>query len=840
MDKTRIEAEQMLLTGYTVENSSISSGGKVINTSDVGVAGTRFNGAPGIYNLIVASHDENDGVSPMTVRIDGQDVYSWTLNDKSNSPIATSQNLARRVIRVTLQQNALIEIIGRHNQNEFARIDYIELEPIDTSSSEPESANPSDSGDSSNRDGANAAAVPVSESVSSTMGVGRIEAERMSLNGYSAENSSVSSGGQVIKTEDVGVAAVRFNGSAGTYNVIVASHDENDGLSVMNLRVDGQDVYRWGLDDRSNSPIATTENLARRVIPVTLNENSIIEVIGRHNQNEFARIDYVEIQPSGTSTVTPAETPSDSGENGDSGIVPSVNVTSRIAGLGRIEAEKMSLAGYTPENSSISSNGQVINTQNIGVAATRFTGESGTYNLIVGAHDENDGVSVMTIRVDGQEIYRWGLDDRTNSTIATSENLVRRVISSVKLNQNSVIEIIGRHNQNEFARVDYLEIAQEGATAAPTVVNESGNKLRVLALGDSNTRGEGTLGGYRTKFWQRARAAGVAIDMVGPRSSGPSTLGDKDHFGRGGWSIPQMTSWVRAGNLARENPDIVMFMMGTNDANTNGNVSGRAIRDRLSTFIDVAVQAAPRATFFISTIMPLDTPRGTAAEAKAARDFNNLIPALIREKAAEGKKVIFANAGGSLNVGDVNGDNSRTDDRNDGLHATKAGYDKLGDAWYNAVSRSVVWKNAAAAQKRSGSVQSDAVTDPLTGDSGDNYISGGSGFDLLTGAGGADTFTYVKPADGLDTITDFSSNDTIRVLKSGFGGDLVAGRALDSNDFVLGGNPSAKDGGSTFLFNTSENILSFDADGTGSGAAEGIAKLSNGFTLQASQIEVVA
>ncbi|MEM9087230.1 MAG: DUF4347 domain-containing protein [Cyanobacteria bacterium P01_F01_bin.53] len=509
-------------------------------------------------------------------------------------------------------------------------------------------------------------------------------------------------------------------------------------------------------------------------------------------------------------------------------------------GIGRIEAEKMTLSGYTVENSRISSGGKVINTAKNGTARTKFTGSKGKYDLAVVYNDENDGKSPVSVRVDGKVVASWTFNERTDSTIATTSNTRRRVMSGVSLNAGSVIEIRGAKNQNEFARIDYLDISKAGSGSSGGGSGGSGGgKLRVLALGDSNTRGEGTLGGYRTKFWQRARAAGVAIDMVGPRNDGPSSLGDKDHFGRGGWSIPQMTSWVRAGNLSRENPDIVMFMMGTNDANTNGNVSGRAIRDRLSTFIDVAVKAAPRATFFISTIMPLDTPRGTAAEAKAARDFNALIPALVRQKAKQGKKVIFANAGGSLNVGDVNGDRSRTDDRNDGLHATRAGYNKLGDAWYNAVSRSAIWKNAAAAQKRSGSIPSDAVTDPLTGDSGNNYLSGGSGFDLLTGAGGADTFTYVKPADGLDTITDFSSNDTIRVLKSGFGGDLVAGRALGGNDFVLGRNPSAKDGGSTFLFNTKDRILSFDADGKGSGAAVGLAKLSNGFTLQASQISVV-
>ncbi len=394
-------------------------------------------------------------------------------------------------------------------------------------------------------------------------------------------------------------------------------------------------------------------------------------------------------------------------------------------------------------------------------------------------------------------------------------------------------------NGNSGANFDYLKVTEAGAPAS--------SKLRILPLGDSNTKGEGTPGGYRIQFWERAVNDGVDIDFLGTRNNGPASLGDGDHQGQGGWAIPQMTAWVNAGNLAAQDPDMILFMMGTNDANTNGNVSATAIRDRLSALIDAVHAATPLAHLFVSSILPLDTPRGTATEAAVASAFNALIPDLVTAKAAEGKRVTFINAGGSLSVGDINGDNSSTADQNDGLHATAAGYDLLGDAWYDGVSATSVWQDAVANQTGAGSnalieadqVTATAVTEPVVGDSGSNVISGGSGFDELTGGGGADTFAYAQPSDGVDIITDFGSDDTLQIMKSGFGGDLVVGSALSSADYILGSNPQALDTGSTFLFNTGSQTLSFDVDGTGSQAAVGIATFSNGFAPQANQIEII-
>jgi beta-glucanase (GH16 family) len=55
----------------------------------------------------------------------------------------------------------------------------------------------------------------------------------------------------------------------------------------------------------------------------------------------------------------------------------------------------------------------------------------------------------------------------------------------------------------------------------------------------------------------------------------------------------------------------------------------------------------------------------------------------------------------------------------------------------------------------------------ITGAAGSQIIDGGAGNDVLTGGGGADTFIVTK-GNGSDLITDFSSDDKIRLDQYGF------------------------------------------------------------------------
>ncbi len=126
--------------------------------------------------------------------------------------------------------------------------------------------------------------------------------------------------------------------------------------------------------------------------------------------------------------------------------------------------------------------------------------------------------------------------------------------------------------------------------------------------------------------------------------------------------------------------------------------------------------------------------------------------------------------------------------------------------------------------------------DSIVGGTGNDSLYGGLGTDTLTGGGGADRFEFGAPTDGVKTITDFSSaqSDLLQVTASVFGGGLTSGSYLDPSHFVSGSAANAPTG--QFLWDTSTQKLSWDQDGTGTGAPIVIATFTNAPTLTAHSI----
>ncbi|MBD2355773.1 hypothetical protein H6G41_14280 [Tolypothrix sp. FACHB-123] len=137
-------------------------------------------------------------------------------------------------------------------------------------------------------------------------------------------------------------------------------------------------------------------------------------------------------------------------------------------------------------------------------------------------------------------------------------------------------------------------------------------------------------------------------------------------------------------------------------------------------------------------------------------------------------------------------------------------------------------------------VNGGAGNDRINGGAGDDILVGGLGNDTLTGSSGADKFTVNAANQGIDVITDFlsSQGDKIYVSASGFGGGLVAGATITSEQFVLG--TAAGDVSDRFIYNSTTGNLLFDIDGTGSLAATQIAVLSSKPALSYSDILVIA
>ena len=134
-------------------------------------------------------------------------------------------------------------------------------------------------------------------------------------------------------------------------------------------------------------------------------------------------------------------------------------------------------------------------------------------------------------------------------------------------------------------------------------------------------------------------------------------------------------------------------------------------------------------------------------------------------------------------------------------------------------------------------IKGGAGNDSIAGGPGNDTLNGGLGDDTLTGGLGQDVFSFTVLLNSTDTITDFSpANDTLQ-LDSTIFTQLNTVGVLDASLFVNGS--TAADGDDYLIYDPVTGILSYDANGNGSGAAIQIALLSSNLTLTNTNFMVI-
>lgn len=130
-----------------------------------------------------------------------------------------------------------------------------------------------------------------------------------------------------------------------------------------------------------------------------------------------------------------------------------------------------------------------------------------------------------------------------------------------------------------------------------------------------------------------------------------------------------------------------------------------------------------------------------------------------------------------------------------------------------------------------------AGSDKLDGGSGSDKLYGKDGADILTGGAGYDSFVFDTAVNsGVDKITDFlAADDTIRLENAFFTG-LNAG-SLYSSAFYIG--TAAHDSTDRIVYDKASGALYFDADGTGSAAAQQFAQLTAGTALTSADFFII-
>lgn len=198
------------------------------------------------------------------------------------------------------------------------------------------------------------------------------------------------------------------------------------------------------------------------------------------------------------------------------------------------------------------------------------------------------------------------------------------------------------------------------------VAAESNGGTRILPLGASITDGSNVPGGYRINLWRSLAAAGHLVDFVGTRSNGPADLPDHDHEGHPGWRIDQIDAIITP--IVRDTtPRSVLIHVGTNDVLQNYDLAGAPAR--LSALVDHIRAAAPNADVFVSSLIPLSDP----VMQSRANALNATIPDMVRGK---GSRVHYVDMHAALTTADLA----------DGVHPTRAGYDKMAARWASALA----------------------------------------------------------------------------------------------------------------------------------------------------------
>ena len=136
----------------------------------------------------------------------------------------------------------------------------------------------------------------------------------------------------------------------------------------------------------------------------------------------------------------------------------------------------------------------------------------------------------------------------------------------------------------------------------------------------------------------------------------------------------------------------------------------------------------------------------------------------------------------------------------------------------------------------------DAAAQNLTARAGSDTLAGAGGVDTLWGGAGADTFIFREAGTAnADTIADWTSGSDEIALDNaimntlGADGDFVAGDAR----FWASSTGTAHDANDRVIYNTNTRGLYYDADGTGSGAAQLIATVQAGAAIAATDISII-
>ncbi|RMF62588.1 MAG: hypothetical protein D6742_19745, partial [Cyanobacteria bacterium J069] len=237
----------------------------------------------------------------------------------------------------------------------------------------------------------------------------------------------------------------------GTYNVILGTFDENDGVSTFQLAKNGTTIGTVLLNQNLNGNAASAATKVEKVFAtgVAIANGDTLTVTGAENAGEHARFDFIRFEPTGSGPVTPPPTPQ-----------PIL-----------FEAENASaIVNYRTESIAAASGGQVLTllggaSNESGSATFGFNEAPGVYDVIIGTFDENDGLASFQVALNDFEtgttttIGQLLLNANLGSSIANAQTKISpKVALGIALTPGDSITVTGFENSLEHARLDFLQL----------------------------------------------------------------------------------------------------------------------------------------------------------------------------------------------------------------------------------------------------------------------------------------------------------------------------------------------------------------------------------------------
>ena len=411
MSSIRIEAENLSLNGYFIENGNFASEGKYISLLEpgnltpgaTGTASYQFAEAAGKYDIIIGYYDENDGIGQLELDIDNVSIANWNLDENTGSGNASNKSFRTQTIQgVQLNPNQTITLKGTASSpaGEWARIDFIEF-------------------------------IPVVENLPSAGSIS-----------FSNANFSVNEDGTPIQT----VELVRTDGSNGDVSVVLNLSDGSASST-----------------DYNNSPI--TINFADGEVSKTVT----VPIIDDSNNEANETINLSLVNPTGGATLGNQNTALLTIVDNDNQTVVSFPPAGETI---IIEAETMNLTNYLVESGKSPASGNKLislwnSGNNQGSAVTQFTGVTGNYDVEIGYFDESDGQANLSVQI-GADRSNWNLNQNLGSGGVSNKNLVQKqIFTNLEIVNGQTISIAGTANQAEWARVDYIKFIPVVSNSEP-------------------------------------------------------------------------------------------------------------------------------------------------------------------------------------------------------------------------------------------------------------------------------------------------------------------------------------------------------------------------------------